>query len=103
MSADSFGSGIHQSRIGMYAPAFDDSRTFEAAQVYLGDLDLFQGDDGGVSVQVVEANDAAMTLSFGEVLGRLAIEEQDGEINLTLHLNEDLSDEVRQKLVTSAE
>lgn len=89
----------------MVAPTLDDSRTYEAAQVYLGDLDLFQDEDegGGVSVQVVEADDATMTLKFGEVLGWLAIEQQDGEAKLMLRLKEDLPDGVRQKIVSSDE
>jgi hypothetical protein len=39
-----FGSGLHQSRIGMYAPANGPDRTYEADTGYFGDLSLVQED-----------------------------------------------------------
>ena len=96
--AYSFGSGIHQSRMGMYAPAYDDGRVFEADTAYLGDLNLYQDANGKVSVRVVELDDRSLTLSYADTLGYLRIDQQDGQAALIFQTAERIPEEVRQKL-----
>jgi peptidyl-Lys metalloendopeptidase len=87
-----FGSGIHQSRIGMYAPAYGKNRIYEAETAYLGDLSLFKEDMFAVGVRVVESDDATLTLRYLDTLGHLAIEQHNGQVELVLLVAEDLPD-----------
>jgi hypothetical protein len=93
-----FGSGIHQSRIGMYAPAYGLGRTYEAATGYFGDLGLVKEDMSTVRVRVVESDEAATTLRYLDLLGSLAIEVGDDHAKLVLLLVEDLPDNVREQV-----
>ncbi len=93
-----FGSGIHQSRIGMYAPAYGPGRTYEAKTGYFGDLGLVKEDKSTVRVKVVESDEAALTLRYLDLLGSLAIEVHGDQVELVLHLTEDLPDNVRDQL-----
>jgi len=95
----SFGSGIHQSRIGMYAPAYSKNQIYEAGTAYLGDLGLFKEDMSAVRVRVVEPDEATLTLRYLDTLGSLAIEQHSGQVELVLQLAEGLPDDVSQKLV----
>jgi len=93
-----FGSGLHQSRIGMYAPAYGPGRTFEAGTGYFGDLGLVKEDMSTVSVRVVESDEAALTLRYLELLGSLAIEVHGDQVELVLRLAADLPDNVRDQV-----
>ncbi|MGD2147085.1 MAG: hypothetical protein PVH41_10355, partial [Anaerolineae bacterium] len=97
--AYSYGSGIHQSRIGMYAPAYGEDRTHEAAIAYLGDMSLFKEDVSSVGVSVVESHAPTLTLRYLDTLGYLAIQGQVGQAELVLQVAEDLPDDVRQNLI----
>jgi hypothetical protein len=99
----SFGSGIHQSRIGMYAPAHSRNRVYEAATGYLGDLGLLKEDTSTVGVRVVYLDDASLTLRYGERLGVLAIMKQlSGQVKLVLQVAEGLPDDVRENLIQTS-
>ena len=98
-----FGSGIHQSRIGMYAPAYGKDRTFEAETGYLGDLGLFKEGMSTVGVRVLEPDDATMTLRYLDTLGHLTIEQHHGQVELVLQLAEDLPDDVGQNILDLAQ
>jgi hypothetical protein len=93
-----FGSGLHQSRIGMYAPAYGPDRTYEADTGYFGDLGLVQEDKSTVRVRVVEPDEATLTLRYRDFLGNLAIEMHGDQAALALHLADDLPDNVRDQL-----
>jgi peptidyl-Lys metalloendopeptidase len=93
-----FGSGLHQSRIGMYAPAYGPGRTYEARTGYFGDLGLVKEDRSTVSVRVVESDEAALTLRYLDLLGSLVIEVHGDQAALVLHLADDLPDNVRDHL-----
>lgn len=93
-----FGSGLHQSRIGMYAPAYGPGQTFEAGTGYFGDLGLVKEDMSTVSVRVVESDEAALTLRYLDLLGSLAIEVQGDQVELVLDLAADLPDNVRDQV-----
>lgn len=93
-----FGSGIHQSRIGMYAPAHAQDKIYEATTGYLRDLALVEGDMSTVRVRVVESDGAASTGRYLDTLGQLAIKQNNGDVELVLQLADDLSDEVRQNV-----
>jgi hypothetical protein len=93
-----FGSDLHQSRIGMYAPAYGPDRTYEADSGYFGYLDLVKEDKSTVRVRVVEPDEATLTLRYLDLLGNLAIEVHDDQAALVLHLADDLPDNVRNQL-----
>ncbi|MGD8794916.1 MAG: hypothetical protein PVF47_20370 [Anaerolineae bacterium] len=96
--AYAFGSGLHQSRIGMYAPAYGPGRTYEARTGYLGDLGLVKEDESTVLVRVIDLDDAALTLRYLDLLGRLGIRVEGDQAELVLHLAEDLPDSVRDRV-----
>jgi hypothetical protein len=98
--AYSFGSGIHQSRIGMYAPAYDEHATYEADMVYLGDLSLFSDDGRSIGVRVVEADPEALTISYQDTIGTLYIEGAEGGVKLKFQALSGLPDEIQQKIIT---
>jgi len=98
-----FGSGIHQSRIGMYAPAYDKNRIYEAGTAYLGDTGLFKEDMSNVGVRVVESDNATGVLRYSDTLGHLAIHQHENQVRLVLQVAWNLPDDLRQNLtVTSA-
>lgn len=98
----SFGSGIHQSRIGMYAPAYAENQIYEARKAYLGDLGLVKEDMSNVAVRVVEPDDETLTLRYLDTLGRLAIQQYEDQVQLVLHVAEDLPEDVRQNLIATS-
>ena len=89
-----FGSGLHQSRIGMYAPAYGPERTYEAKTGYFGDVGLVREDRATVIVRVVKADGATSTLRYLDILGSLAIQMDGDQAELVLRLAEDLPDDV---------
>jgi hypothetical protein len=93
-----FGSGLHQSRIGMYAPAYGPWRTYEAKIGCFGDLGLVKEDKSTVSVRVVESDEATLTLRYLDLLGSLAIQVDGDQAELVLRLAEDLPDHVRDQV-----
>lgn len=97
--AYSFGSGIHQSWIGMYAPAYGDDRIYETETAYLGDVGLVKEDVSSVAVKVVESDDETATLRYLDTLGHLAIQQHENQIRLVLQVAEGLPEELRQNLI----
>jgi len=94
-----FGSGIHQSRVGMFAPAYSTGRTFEAGIVYRGDVGLSREDTSTVSVRIVEPDDETLTLLYLETLGYLRIKQHDERVALALDVSDDLPDALRENLM----
>jgi hypothetical protein len=99
----SFGSGIHQSRIGMYAPAYAEDRVYEAEMVYLGDVGLVKEDMSHMVVRVVESDEESRVLRYGEALGHLMIQTQEDEARLVLQVGEELPDDVQENLTQATE
>ena len=95
----SFGSGIHQSRIGMVAPAYGSDRTFEAGIAYRGDVGLSRGGTSAVSVKIVELNDETLTLRYLPTVGYINIERHAGRVDLVLEVAHDLPDDLRKNLM----
>jgi hypothetical protein len=93
-----FGSGLHQSRIGMYAPAYGPGRTYEAKTGYFGELGLVKEDKSTVNVRVVEPDEASSTLRYLDLLGSLTIQVDGDQAELVLHLAEDLPDQVHDQV-----
>jgi hypothetical protein len=96
----SFDSGTYQSRIGMYAPSYNEYPILEPTITYLGDLGLSIRENGDVDVRIVEADEAYLRLKYLDTLGNLALREQNDGVVLSLKLNADLSDEIKDKLIT---
>jgi hypothetical protein len=94
----SFGSGIHQSRIGVFAPAYDSRRTHEGGVSYHGDLGLYAHDRAGVGVGVVEVEQADLTLRYLTPLGDLVLEGHEGQVSLVLMVADDLPEDVQKNL-----
>jgi hypothetical protein len=99
----SFGSGLHQSRIGMYAPAFGQDRVYEAGTAYLGDVGLFKADMANVGVRVIVLDETASILRELDTLGHLDIEQREEQTRLVLRVARNLGDDLRQNLVTIPE
>jgi hypothetical protein len=93
-------SGTYQSRIGMYAPGYNKNQIFKPAIAYLGDLGLTIQEDGVVNVRIAEADDADLRLKYLATLGNLALREDDDGLVLTLKLEDNLPEEIKNKLVT---
>jgi hypothetical protein len=97
--AYSFGSGLHQSRIAMYAPAYAENRVYEAGTAYLGDVGLVKETMSYVAVRVVESDDETLILRYSDTLGHLAIQKHEDEVRLVLQVAEDLPEDVRKNLM----
>jgi hypothetical protein len=52
----SFGSGVHQTRVGLYAPGIHERRMYEADVTYLGNLRLIAGERSLVPPRWVDVN-----------------------------------------------
>lgn len=97
--AYSFGSGIHQSHMGGYAPAYDPQKIYFAETYYLGDLMLYSEEANRVDVRAVEEDLEAGTVRYLETLGQLALEKENLEPEVKLILAEGLSEEIENSLV----
>jgi len=95
-----FESGIYHSRIGMYAPAYDQERTYEAQTAYLGDVALVKDALTHVMVKAVAPDDETSTLRYGETLGLLVIDQGEDEVELELHVAEGLPDDLLHNLLS---
>jgi Tol biopolymer transport system component len=94
----SFGSGIHQSRISMYAPAYEQYGVVGAEFGYLGDIGLFKLSENEIGVRVVEADSSDLRIRYLDTLGYLNIEQDSGRPSLVLEVLPDLPDEIMQRL-----
>jgi hypothetical protein len=95
----SFGSGIHQSHISTYAPAYDPQKTYAAETAYQGDLKLVSDDGDRVVVRVVEGDPEAESLRILDTLGQLSLEKSGLEPELKLRLAEGLPEQVLEALI----
>jgi len=95
----SFGSGIHQSKIGVYAPTYDPQKTYPADIVYRGDWMLFSEEPDQIGVRAVEGDLETKTIRYQETLGELSLEKTGLEPELKLILAEDLPEEVLESLI----
>ncbi len=95
----SFGSGVHQTHLAVYAPAYNDLGTYQAQAYYLGDLSLFSEEPGQVGVRAVEADPETLTLKYLETLGTLSLEQVDGQVQLRFNQAEGLSGDVQELIV----
>jgi len=88
--AYNFGSGIHQTHMAAYVPDYDASRVLECEVAYLGDLSLVIGDDGKVSVQIIDLELPDKQQDPSLVLGTLSIVKESSELFLDLAINTSL-------------
>ena len=95
----SFGSGIHQTHLGVYAPAYDLKKSYEVETYYLGDLMVFSEKKNHVGVRVVERDPETNVADFQETLGQLRLEKVGLSPVLKLELIEDLPEEIQESLV----
>lgn len=94
-----FGSG-DQSRVGVYAPAYDSTRTFEADIAYLGDMTLLAENATEVALQVAEPSEGTGKLAYQVTLGYLSIDQQDEGLSLVLDVVPDLPADIQEDLLT---
>jgi hypothetical protein len=97
--AYSSGSDDSESRIGMYAPAYDENTPLETDVSYFGYWRVYSGDGSHVGVQVVEVDRDTKTLRYLDTVGHLAIEVHNGIVKLILHAHPDLPDEVQRRII----
>jgi len=95
----SFGSGIHQSHLGVYAPAYNNLGVYKAQAYYLGDLSLFSDEPGQVGVRAVEADPETLTIKYLDTLGTLSLELIDGQVQLKFNQAEGLSGNLQELIV----
>ena len=98
-----FGSGIHQSHLGVYAPAYDPEKIYAAETYYLGDSMLFSNQQNQVGVRVVERDPEANTVSPQETLGQLSLEKVGLDPVLKIELVEGLPEEISESLIQPEE
>ncbi len=80
----SFGSGIHQSHLGLYSPALTGNSTIEATTRYVdGDLLLVKVDDQRVNIKAAGADPLVEALTIGHP----ALVSEGGQARLFLQLN----------------
>ena len=99
----SFGSGIHQSHLGVYAPAYDPQKIYAAETYFLGDLMLFSEHKNQISVRVVEGEPETTTIEYRETLGQLKLEKVGLGPVLKIDLLEDLPEEIMESLIQPEE
>lgn len=92
--AFSFGSGIQQTRLGMYAPEIDPQGTFTTEKGYRGELVLSGEDLTSAVVRVAQPQPGRMVIDAQVVLGELRIEREGESARLVLDLDGDLPPEV---------
>lgn len=97
--AYSSGSESHQSRVGMYAPAYDEFGIYEADMRFLGHLMVYSEDSSQVGVRILEADQETKILRFLETIGHLAIESNGGDVRLVVQLLPGLPDEIQQRII----
>ena len=97
--AYSFGSGFRQSRLGMYAPAYDPARTFEADFAFGGLLALKREEGGHIAVRMIELEPDRLLIRYLDRLGTLGLEAQAREPVLVINLAPDLPVEVQEKIL----
>jgi hypothetical protein len=88
-----------QSRVGVYAPAYDPIRTFEADFAYLGDLTLSAENATTVHLIAADFNPDLAESGYQGELGRLSILQQPAGPALELALDPDLPPEIEQSLL----
>lgn len=94
--AYSFGSGIHQSHLGLYSPALTGNSTIEANTRYVdGDLLLVKVDDQRVNIKAAGADPLVEALTIGHP----ALVSEGGQARLFLQLNANLPSEVVSHIV----
>jgi hypothetical protein len=95
----SFGSGIHQTHLGVYAPAYAPEKIYEANTYYLGDLMLFSDQQNQVGVRIVERDPETNKVNFQETLGQLTLEKIGLNPVLKLELIDGLPEEIKEALI----
>jgi hypothetical protein len=95
----SFGSGIHQTHLGVYSPAYDPEKIYESNTYYLGNLMLFLDQQNQVFVRSVERDPETNAVDFQETLGQLVLEKIGLDPVLKLELVDDLPVEIKEFIV----
>ncbi|MDX1416747.1 MAG: hypothetical protein R3293_21275 [Candidatus Promineifilaceae bacterium] len=95
----SFGSGLHQSRIGVYAPDVDGGQYFELDRAFLGDWSLFRDDAGQMCVRAVEAHRETLSIAYLDTMGCLKLATEDAHLDPTLEIDSALGDDMREKVI----
>jgi hypothetical protein len=94
----SFGSGIHQSRIGMYDPDNTNPATFESDIAFFGDIGLYQQGEE-IQVRLIDPNPGTLATEFQDVIGILHLIEENGRPQLIFQQTEALPVEILEKIV----
>lgn len=93
------GPGI-QTRVGMVDPEVGVLRDIEADMAYLGIAALRFEETNGISLNIVEADDANKVLRYLDNLGYLSIESKVSDESLIINFNPDLPPEIKENILT---
>ena len=99
----SFGSGVHQSHLGVYAPAYDPDKIYEADTYYLGDLMLYSDQENQVGARVVGPDPETNKANIQATLGQLSLEKVGLTPVLQINLVEDLPEQIVESLIQPEE
>ncbi|HZD57008.1 MAG TPA: hypothetical protein VE136_09815 [Anaerolineales bacterium] len=89
-----------QSRVGVYAPAYDSTRTFEANMAYTGDMNLLAESATEVVLQVPEPDQGTGEPPYQVPIGRLSIDHHNEGFSLVLEVAPDLPADIQEDLLT---
>jgi hypothetical protein len=93
------GPGI-QTRVGMVEPEADGLRVSEADMAYLGTAALRLDGSRGISLNIIEANEANKVLRYLDNLGYLSIEINGSGESLIVNFDPDLPPEIKQNILS---
>jgi hypothetical protein len=93
-----FGSGL-QTRVGMYAPSYDELHTIEADMAYLGIAGLKMEYPETVMLTVIESQESTRVLNYLDTLGELSIEANETGRVLVFRVDPNLSEDLLQKIL----
>jgi len=89
-----------QSRVGVYAPAYDPTRTLEADIVYLGEMTLLAENAAKVALQVAIPFEESNGPSYQFTLGYLSLDLQDERLSLIAEVVPQLPEDIENSLLT---
>ncbi|NIR66012.1 MAG: hypothetical protein GWN61_17390 [candidate division Zixibacteria bacterium] len=97
----SFGSGIHQSRVGIFAPAYEAVKLQEADFAYQGDIGLLSDQDV-VEIRVLKVKPDLQILDYKERIGTLYLREVSGQVDLVVEITPGLPEQISERIINTS-
>jgi hypothetical protein len=90
-----------QTRVGMYAPSYDELHTIEADMAYLGTAGLKIEYPETVMLAVIESQESTRVLHYLDILGQLSIETMETGPSLIFRVNPNLSQDLSKNILVN--